>query len=182
MTGFRRQFATFLMGGALSVTVAAPIVRPVMAQSPVALYGYSRATLPGIPGGPAAGEQTPAQGPAVFPLKYYFYVEVERGSQVSAGWARIRGNYYDCTLTKVSTPVTVDTDPGIPTGKKETLVPETSKDVYNVVLGGAHTAPAGDLEKAPTAKDEAVVALTVNGSLTLLTLQSIKELPPAAAM
>src|SRR5262245_48540349 len=91
--------------------VAITIVSSAVAQSPVPMYGYSRTTLPGIPGEPAK---------SVFPPRYYLYVEVKPGSPVYAEWAWVRGNYYDCTLKKVGTPVLVDSDPGVPTGKKDT--------------------------------------------------------------
>jgi hypothetical protein len=145
-----------------------------MAQSPVTAYGYSRATLPGIP-----GDQKGMQGKDMFPPKYYLYVEVKPGSRVSAEWAWVRGSYYDCKLTRVSTPVLVESDPGVPTEKKETLVSKTSNDVYRCVLGDVkeQTAP-----RELIANNEAVIALLINKSRAYATVQSIKALRPAAAM
>jgi hypothetical protein len=145
-----------------------------MAQSPVTMYGYSRATLPGIPG---------VQGKDVFPLKYYLYVEVKPGSRVSAEWAWIGGKYYDCTLKKVSTPVLVESDPGVPTEKKETLVPKTSNDVYGVVLGNVKAQTASNSqERELIANHEAVIGLVVDKLSAYAATQSIKALRPASAM
>jgi hypothetical protein len=152
---------------------AATLITVAMAQSAMTTYGYSRTTLPGIPG---------AQATAVFPPKYYLYIEVKPGSTVSAQWAWVRGAYYDCTLKKVSTPVLVESDPGVPTDKKETLVPKTANDVYSVVLGEATKRAAANGEKELTARNEVVIALLVNKSATYAAIPTIKALRPAAAM
>src|SRR5262245_57280082 len=91
---------------AILVMAAAAVMSSARAQS-VPIHGYSRTTLPGIPGEAAK---------RVFPPKFYLYVEVKPGSPVSAEWAWVRGSYYDCTLKKVDTPVVVDADPAVPTG------------------------------------------------------------------
>ena len=145
-----------------------------MAQSPVATYGYSRATLPGIPG---------EQAKSVFPDGYYLYVEVKRGSRVSAEWAWVRGKYYDCTLRKISTPVLVESDPGVPTEKKMTLVSKTSNDVYSVVLGNVRERTASSAQESELiARNQAVIALVVDKSGAFAAIQSIKALRPGAAM
>jgi hypothetical protein len=92
MASTRRWSAGFDMRSALFGVVVAAAMSSAMAQPPVTLYGYSRPTVPGIPG---------VQGKDVFPLKYYLYVELKPGSRVSAEWAWIGGKYYDCTLKKV---------------------------------------------------------------------------------
>jgi hypothetical protein len=149
-----------------------------MAQSPVTMYGYSRATLSGIP-----GDQKGVQGKDMFPLKYYLYVEVKPGTRVSAEWAWIRGNYYDCSLKKVSTPVLVESDPGIPTDKKETLVPKTSNDVYSVILGDVSArTPSNGEERELISNHEAALGLIIDKSNAYAAIQSIKALRPAAAM
>jgi hypothetical protein len=154
MVSTRRLSAGFDMRSALFGVVVAAAMSSAMAQSPVTMYGYSRATLPGIPG---------VQGKDVFPLKYYLYVEVKPGSRVSAEWAWIGGKYYDCTLKKVSTPVLVESDPGVPTEKKETLVPKTSNDVYGVVLGNVKAQTASNSqERELIANHEAVIGLVVD--------------------
>ena len=149
-----------------------------MAQSPVTAYGYSRATLPGIP-----GDQKDTQEKDMFPPRYYLYVEVKPGSRISAEWAWVRGSYYDCKLTRVSTPVLVESDPGVPTEKKETLVSKSSNDVYSVVLGDVKVRPAPNgQERELIANNEAVIALVINKSGAYAAIQSIKALRPAAAM
>jgi hypothetical protein len=142
------------------------------------MHGYSRATLPGIP-----GDQKGVQGKDMFPLKYYLYVVVKPGSRVSAEWAWIRGNYYDCSLKKISTPVLVESDPGVPTDKKETLVPQTSNDVYSVILGDVKTrTPSNGQERELTSNHEGVIGLVIDKLSAYAAVQSIKALRPAAAM
>jgi len=163
--------------------VAAAVMSSATAQSPVATYGYSRATLPGIPGERATSDQKGTEEHSVFPTKYHLYVEVQRGSRVAAEWAWLRGKYYDCALTKVSTPVMVESDPGVPTEKKETLVPKTSNDVYSVVLDGVKAPePSNGQARELIANNEVVIALAVNGTRGYGTVHSIKALRPAAAM
>ena len=174
MVSTRRWSAGFDMRSALFGVVVAAAMSSAMAQSPVTMYGYSRATLPGIPG---------VQGKDVFPLKYYLYVEVKPGSRVSAEWAWIGGKYYDCTLKKVSTPVLVESDPGVPTEKKETLVPKTSNDVYGVVLGNVKAQTASNSqERELIANHEAVIGIVVDKLSAYAATQSIKALRPASAM
>jgi hypothetical protein len=174
MASTRRWSAGFDIRSALFGVVVAAAMSSAMAQSSVTMYGYSRATVPGIPG---------VQGKDVFPLKYYLYVEIKPGSRVSAEWAWVGGKYYDCTLKKVSTPVLVESDPGVPTEKKETLVPKTSNDVYGVILGNVKTRTVSNSrEKEITANHEAVIGLSVDNSSAYAATQSIKALRPAAAM
>jgi hypothetical protein len=172
MTCMRRRTG-FGVGCSVFGVVAAVVMSSAMAQSSVEMYGFSRATLPGIPG---------PQAQSVFPPTYYLYVEVKRGSRVSAEWVWVRGHYYDCSLKKVSTPVLVESDPGVPTEKKEILVPKTSGDVYSVVLGNAKVRTVSrDKEKELIADNEAVIALLVNQSAVYAAVQTIKALRPAAA-
>ncbi len=179
----RRSVGCFIRSTALGAAAAAVAMGFAMAQSVIATYGYSRATLPGIPGQLETEDQKRGtQGSAVFPLKYYLYVEVKRGSPVSADGAWVRGRYYNCRLTKVSTPVLVESDPGVPTEKKETLVPKTSNDVYSVVLGEAKSRTASNgQERELIASNEALIALVVNKSEAYAAIRSIKTLRPAAA-
>src|SRR3954453_17193527 len=154
------------------------VMSSALAQSPVTAHGFSRATLPGIPGDPKG-----PQGRPVFPPEYYLYVEIKPGSRISAEWAWVRGSYYDFTLTRVRTPVSVESDPGVPTEKKQTLVPKTSNDVYRVVLGDGKTRSAPtSREKELIANNEAVIAVVVNDSQAYAAIPSIKPLRPAAAM
>jgi hypothetical protein len=174
----RRRPIGFAARSAVLGVLAAILMTAAMAQSAVTTYGYSRATLPGIPGG-----QQGAQATSPFPPEYYLYLQVKSGSTVSARWAWVRGTYYECTLKKVNTPVLVESDPGVPTDKRETLVPKTSNDVYSVVLGEVTTqVSANNQEKELTAGNEAVIAIVVNKSPAYATIPTIKALRPAAAM
>jgi hypothetical protein len=143
-----------------------------LAQPSVTTFGYSRATLPGIPG----------VAKDIFPPTYYLYVEVAPGTRVSAEWAWVQGKYYDCRLMKVNAPVQVERDPGVPTETKETLVPQTSNDVYSVSLVNVRTrTPSTGQERELTRNNDAVVALMINGSRVYAAVRSIKALRPAAA-
>jgi hypothetical protein len=178
MTGTWRWSTRLHIRSTVFGAVAAAVMSSAMAQSPVTAYGYSRATLPGIP-----GDQKGTQGKDMFPPRYYLYVEVKPGSRVSAEWVWIRGSYYDCKLARVSTPVLVESDPGIPTEKKETLVSKTSNEVYSVVLGDVKVRTASNgQERELVANNEAVIALVINKSSAYGAVQSIEALRPAAAM
>jgi hypothetical protein len=166
-----RLGALYLRFTVLGAIVAA-VASYAMAQSLVATHAYTRATLPGIPGEHAK---------SVLPPTYYIYVEVKRGSQVSAEWAWVRGKYFDCVLRKVITPVTVESDPVVRTEMKETLVPKTANDVYRVVLGDAKERMSSDRESGLIANNEAVIGLVVNSSRAYAAVKSIKPLRPAAA-
>lgn len=174
MTGKGRRSARFAVWFTVFGAVASAVGSSAMAQSPIAAYGYSRATIPGIPGEHAK---------SVFPVGYHLYVEVKRGSRASAEWAWVRGKYYDCTLRKVSTPVLVESDPVVPTDKKEMLVSKTSNDVYSVVLGNVRERSASSARESELiANNQAVIALVVDKSSTYAAIQSIKALRPGAAM
>ena len=164
----------------LAGVAAVVILSAAMAQTPITTFGYSRATIPGIPGMPG---QKLGPGADVFPPQYLIYVEAKPGSQLAAKWAWVQGKTYDCALRRVSAPVVVDSDAAVKTGKKETLVPKTSDDVYQVVLGALRDqTQLGEGERKLTAANEAVVALVLNGAPAYAAISSIKSLPPAAAM
>jgi hypothetical protein len=178
MAGTWRWSARLHIRSTVFGAVAAAVMSSAMAQSPVTAYGYSRATIPGIP-----EDQKGKQGKDMFPPRYYLYVEVKPGSRASAEWAWVRGSYYDCKLTRVSTPVLVESDPGVPTEKKEMLVSKTSNDVYSVILGDMRVRTVSNgQERELIANNEAVIALVINKSGAYAVIQSIKALRPAAAM
>ena len=165
------------------VAVAAATMNSAMAQSPViAAYGYSRATLPGIPGEAENQRGTQVQTP--FPPTYYLYVELKKGTRVSAScWAWLGENHHSCTLKKVRTPVLVESDPVVATGKKDTLVPKTANDVYRVILGEVKGRAASNSEASELIRNnEAVIALIVDKSSAYATIKSLTALKPAAAM
>jgi hypothetical protein len=170
-----------LIGAASLAILNTAIPSAAMAHAPMTTFGYSRATVPGIPG--AAPGQKLGPDANMFAPQYFIYVSVEPGSQLGAQWAWVQGKTYDCALKRVSAPVVVDSDVAVKTDKKETLVPKTSADVYQVVLGALR--PQTELSEEArkmTAANEAVVALTLNGAPEYATVGVLKALPPAAAM
>jgi hypothetical protein len=177
LTGLYTSWST------LFAAVLAAVVGFAMAQTQIAVYAYSRATLPGIPGEHTAEGQKSTQEPIVFPTRYYLYVEVPPGSHVSAKWVWLQGNYYTGALRKVSTPVQVENDTAVPTNKKETLVARTSNDVYSIVLGDKKIRQAlNDTERQLVANNNVVISLIVDNSTSYAMSQSIKALRPGAAM
>jgi hypothetical protein len=136
----------------------------LMAQSPVKqTVAYSRATISGIP-----GNQTP------FPPAYFIYVVINKGTPISATSICLRGTRYPATLRRVSSPIVVDHDVSVPTGKKDTLVKRTPDDVYQVDVGAA--------EGSCTQRHEVVVCLASAGSRWYGKATKIQPLKPAAAM
>jgi len=167
---------------ALLGLAAVVFVGSSMAQTPITTYGYFRATLPGIPGMPTR-DQKPGLGREVFAPEYHIYVAVRPGSKVVAKWASVRGKTYDCALSKVSTPVIVNSDVAVKTDKMETLVPKTSEDVYKVVFGALKPQTEFSKEEQKlAASNEAVIALVLDNAPVYATVRSIIALPPAAAM
>jgi hypothetical protein len=174
-TSARRFLGSALVGVASVVFLCA-----AMAQTPITTFGYSRATIPGIPG--MAGQRL-SPGANVFAPQYYIYVLVKPGSQIVAKWAWVQGKTYDCALRRVGAPVVVDSDVAVKTEKKETLVPKTSDDVYQVVLGALRSqTELSEGERKLTAANEAVVALVLGSAPEYATVASLKALTPAAAM
>lgn len=129
------------------------------------------------------GGQKLGPGAEVFAPQYYIYLAVKPGSQLVAKWAWVLGKTYDCALKRVGAPVIVDSDVAVKTGKKETLVPKTPDNVYQVALGALK--PQTEFSKGEqelTTGNEAVIALALNGAPAYAAIRSIKALPPAAAM
>jgi hypothetical protein len=181
--GVWRRFARCGIRSVVLGALAATVIGSASAQSSITLYGYSRETLPGIPSGPAAKGPGGAAGQSVFPIQYFLFVQVKRGSQVAADWVWVRGSYYACTLTKVTSPVTVAVDPNVPTNQQEILVPKSKDDVYRIDLGNMTTrAPSSEEGKRLVSNNQAVIALSVNKLKAYAALQSIRALRPAAAM
>ena len=96
----------------------------------------------------------------------------------------MRGRYYRATLEKVSTPVLLDLDAAVPTGKQETLVPKSKNDVYRVVLGNEVVEAPADNERTQTLvhQNDAVVHVTIDNSAAYALTKSLKALPPKAGM
>jgi len=148
----------------------------------VAAYGYVREMLPGIPTADAG--RAPGGSPvARLPPDYYIYIEVPKGRSVAGNWIWLRGHYHRCSLKPTNSPVQIDADAAVPTGVKETLVPPTANDVYQVLVGSAmtETPPTG---QAPTlaAGNDVVVSLTIDKTTQDVRIKELKSLKPKAGM
>ena len=160
----------------ISTTMAA-------ASSPsVIAFGYARETLSGIPAAHASANLS--DGRTSLPTEYFLYVEVAAGSHVSVNWTSVRGQYYSAALEKVSTPVLIDLNAAVPTGKEETLVPKSKNDVYRVVLGDKLAKAPADYERtqALVHQNDAVVYITIDKSAAYALTKSLKALPPTTGM
>lgn len=148
----------------------------MLGESPVkATLAYSRETIPGTPTGNSGQVQNP------FPTSYLIYVVVQKGTPVSATGACVQQKCYKTTLSKVGSPVTIDQDPNVPTGKKDVLVQKTEDDVYKVELQGPHDTGSQDCKKL--ASDNAVtIFLESGGTKWRAVAKKIVPLRPAAAM
>ncbi len=167
---------------ALAGLAAVVFVGSSMAQTQITAYGYLRATLPGIPG-IASGDPKPGLGVEVFAPEYHIFAAVRPGSHIIAKWAWVRGKNYSFALSKVITPVVVNRDVAVKTDRKETLVPKTSDDVYEIVLGAVQSlTELSKEEQKLEASNEAVVAVVLDNAPAYATVRSLIALPPAAAM
>lgn len=157
-----------------TISAFAPAQLPV-----VSTYAYSRHTIPGIP------EASRAEGPSktALPISYFIYVVVKKGTPLSVRRAWVKGRCYSATLQRVASPVLIEHDAAVPTGRTDTLVPKTSDDVYRVVLAAEETCK-GDGEAASELRrhNEVVVSLDAGQSRRYGTARTVKALQPAAAM
>jgi len=137
---------------------------------------YSRQTTPGIPEG---GSVAASPGRTVH-TSYFIYLVLRKGTVPSVAGVWLKGKYYAATLQKVSSPVLVEHDPAVPTGKKDTLVPATSSAVYQL-----HPAeekpwrPKDEVERRLTEDNEVVGFLQANGSTWYSPVKTITPLRPA---
>jgi hypothetical protein len=147
-----------------------------VAQAPkVQAVAYSRSTTPGIPTGPGG----PADNP--LPVRYYIYVTVKKGTPVSVSSICLKGQSYAASLKKVTSPVVVPHDLNAPTEAKDTLVPKTQDEVYQVNVQ-EQTGPACEERAQLLARDnEVVVALKSGGTTLYAPTKTIVALPAAAA-
>ena len=150
-----------------------------MAQAPaIEVMAYSRSTTPGIP--PEKSDAPSANNP--FPVKYFIYVVVKKGTPVLDAAICLKGRSYSARLERVSSPVEVSHDPNVPTDRKDTLVAKTQDDVYRLDLqeqGGA----ACEKRPADLAQShEVVVSLKSGKSVVYGAAKTIIALTPAAAM
>lgn len=159
----------------LPVFLIAPVA--LSAQSPVKeTLAYSRETIPGIPVSRDAGS---AQNP--FPSSYYVYVVIKKGTAVSATGVRLQGKWHAATLRHVDSPVLLEHDPNVPTGKRDTLVGETSDDVYQVEVGPQEAADCKEQAGDKFRKFDVVVCLKSGRASWYGVATRIVSLSPAAA-
>jgi len=147
-----------------------------LAQTPkIQVVAYSRITTPGIP--------TDPEGPANnrFPVRYYIYLTVKKGTPVSVSSVCLKRQSYAASLKKVTSPVVVPHDLNVPTEVKDMLVPETQDDVYQVNVQ-EQTAPACEDRAQLLARDNEVVVALKSGATTLYApAKTIVALAAAAA-
>jgi hypothetical protein len=141
----------------------------------VQAVAYSRDTTPGIPTGLGGPDNNP------LPVRYYIYVAVEKGTPVSVSSVCLKWQSYAASLKKVTSPVLVPHDPNVPTEAKDTLVPKTQDEVYQVNLQ-EQTGPACDDRAQLLARDnEVVVVLKSRGTPLYAPAKTIVALRTAAA-
>jgi hypothetical protein len=137
-------------------------------------FAYSRDTLAGIPG---QGSPTPRS----LDTTYFIYVLQKKGSappRDASVW--LKGKHHAAVLKKVGTPVLVEHDPVVPTGKKDTLVPATRADVYQVIPGEPQDrSPADDAERQTVDSNDVVVCLSSDGSSRRVPIKDVQVLRPA---
>jgi hypothetical protein len=152
----------------------------VMAQTPVKeILAYSRDTTPGIPArpNPTSAAQTPIK------TDYYIYVVIKKAVPVSSITACVRGKSYTVTLQKVESPVLIEHDVTLSTGIKDTLVKQTTDDVYQVLLGQEPRVDRKDRDLEKLAESYPVVVSLKSGQTSwYASADKIVSLRPAAGM
>jgi len=157
-----------------TISAFAPAQLPV-----ISTYAYSRHTIPGIPEASRA-ERPPG---AALPVSYFIYVVVKKGTPLSVRRAWVKGRCYSATLQRVTSPVLIEHDAAVPTGRTDTLVPKTSDDVYRVVLAAEESCKGdGDAANELRRHNEVVVSLEAGRSRRYGTARTVRALQPAAAM
>ena len=139
-------------------------------------FAYSRETVPGIPEGPGVS----ASSGRSLETAWFIYVVVRDASVPTEASVWLKGKHYSATLRKVASPVLVEHDPVVPTGKKDTLVPATSAPVYQVLPAEERSwSPANDAEKQLTQHNEVVVFLRAERASHRVPIKAVKPLRPA---
>ena len=134
-------------------------------------FAYSRETLSGIPGDATSAARS-------LETTYLIYVVVPKGKAPRDATVWLKGKHHAATLKRVSTPVEVEQDPALPSGKKDTLVPATASAVYQVIPG-EEQAPGDDAGRQATNGNDVVVCLRSDGSERRVVIKDIKPLRPA---
>lgn len=150
-----------------------------MAQPPAfEVMAYSRSTAPGIP--PEKSDAPSTSNP--FPVKYFIYVIVKKGTPVSSAAVCLKGQSYSAKLERMSSPVVVPHDPNVPTDRKDTLVPKTQDDVYQLDLQEQGDTACKSSPADLAQNHEVVVSLKSGKSVVYGAAKTIVALTPAAAM
>jgi hypothetical protein len=175
--GWRRYIRASSIGVALLTMTA-------LADPPgITAFGYARETLPGVPTVQGSSEGEGGRSTGKLPTEYFIYAETAPGTRASVKWVAVHGQFCAASLQRVSTPVLVDQDAAVPTGKKVTLVPATKNDVYRVVVGDKLAASLED-DKVGTLvqQNNAVVLMTVDNAPTYVLVKALRPLAPKAGM
>jgi hypothetical protein len=161
------------MNLATACIIAAGVAPGPGMESPVKdVVAYKRQTTSGIPGAQAS-----------LPTSYFIYVVLAKGRPATEVGVWLDGKYRAATLKKVGTPVSVDHDTAVPTGKRDVLVPRTSDDVYQVEPGEEKGwSPKDNAERALTETNEVVVFLATGQHTWHCPVRKVKTLHPASGM
>lgn len=152
--------------------------RAIAQPSMVEAVAYSRSTTPGIP--PGSTDALSANN--TFPVKYFIYVIVKKGTPVSIIGVCLKGQSYAAKLERVPSPVVVPHDVNVPTDLKDTLVGKTQDDVYQVSLQEPKRAACENQSADLARNHEVIVCLRSGKSLVFGVTKTIVALSPAAAM
>jgi hypothetical protein len=150
-----------------------------IAQPPTfEVIAYSRTTTPGIP--PGNSDAPSANNP--FPVNYFIYVIVKKGTPVSIAGLCLKRQSCSAKLERVPSPVVVPHDVNVPTKLKDTLVRKTEDDVYQVILQGQSGAACENQPADLVQTHDVVVRLKSGESFVYGAAKTIVALSPAAAM
>jgi hypothetical protein len=150
-----------------------------MAQvAAVKTHAYSRETIPGVPPVLDSAGQ-PTNNP--FPIQYFLFVSVKKGTPVSVKGCWLNNKYFAARLKKIKTPIIQPKNPAVPSGEMDTLVQKTNEDVYEVVLGNNTSwVTAVPVEKTLIRNNECVVFLRTGKKNIYGSAKTIKQLIPLA--
>jgi len=168
-----------MRAGLLCLLLAAA-ASPATLECPVEeIVAYSRDTTPGIPPGPGVATAAPVS------TTYFIYLIVgkQQGTVPAVSGVWLKGKYLAATLRKVTPPVQVDQDVAVPTAGRETLVPATTSDVYQLQPGGEQPwRPRNDDERALTNRYPLVVFIESGQGTRCCPVAAVKRLRPTAGM
>lgn len=153
----------------------------VAQSSSVKIYAYSRRTISGIREEVVNNSDSAQQRASPFPVDYFLYVSVAKGSPLSISGVWVGGQYYKASLQKVKSPLVIENNSVVK--QKELLVPKTSNDVYAVVLKEARNPDLlSAAEKELTQGNEAVFFLNAQKKTCTRAVKKLTALTPISAM